>query len=66
MRYLGLPFDSLVNFLASFSRSWGGSEEILTVLGSVKGHEMWRVLEMRRSSLRRGEKWWGYKGVRGL
>ena len=36
------------------------------VSGSVKVHEVWRVSKMRRSSLRRGEKWEGSKGVRGL
>ena len=29
----------------------------------VKGHELWRFSDMSRSSLRRGEKWGGSKGV---
>ena len=41
-----LAFVSSVSLLASFSSSLGGSEEMLMVLGSVKGHGVWRPFEM--------------------
>ena len=66
MRDLGLSFAPLVSSLDILPRSWGGYEEVLMVSELVKGHELWRFSDMSRSSLRRGEKWWGYKGVRGL
>ena len=63
MRDRGLSFASSVISLASFSSIWGGSEEMLMVLVSVKVHEVWRLSEMRWSSLGRGEKLAGIKGV---
>ena len=39
---------------------------MLMVLGSVKGHGVWRLSEMGWSSVCRGEKWGSSKGVRGL
>ena len=66
MRDRGLYFASLVSSLASVSRSVGGSEEMLMVLGSVKGHVVWSISEMRWSSVCRGEKWGSSKGVMGL
>ena len=59
-----MSFASLVSSLGSLFMSWVESEEMQIVLGSVKGHEVWRVSEMIRSSLFRVEKWGGSKGVR--
>ena len=38
MRDQGMYFVSSVSSLASFYRSWGGSEGMMMVSGSVKGH----------------------------
>ena len=51
-----MSFASLVSSLGSLFMSWVESEEMQIVLGSVKGHEVWRVSEMIRSSLFRVEK----------
>ena len=55
IRDRGLSFAFLVISLASFSRSCGGSEEMLMVSVSVKGHEVWGISEMGWSSLSRCE-----------
>ena len=47
MRDQGFSFAYSVSSLASFYRSWGGSEEMLMVLCSVKSREVWRLSEMR-------------------
>ena len=51
MKYLGLSFASLESSLSLLFSSWGESEENQMVSVSVKGHELWRVSEMMRSSL---------------
>ena len=63
MRDLGLSFASSVSSLDSFSRSWGGFEEILMVSGYAKGHEVCRIFEMGWSSLGRGDEWAGREGM---
>ena len=58
-----LAFVSSVSLLASFSSSLGGSKEMLMVLVSKKGPEVWSLSETRWSSLRRGDKCAGSKVV---
>ena len=59
----GLSFLYLVSSLASYSRIWDGSEEMLMVSGSAKIHEVCRLSEMEWSSLSRGEEWVGRGGM---
>ena len=63
MSYRGLSFASLVRYLSSFSRSWGGSKEMLMESGSGKGHEVWGIYEMGWSYLSRCEEWAGREGL---
>ena len=58
-----LSFASLVRSLASFSRIWGGSEEMLMLSGSVKGHKVGGLYDMGWFSLSRCEECNGREGI---